>query len=67
MENFPSAIHSIQIFEKKKADSQGTGANSRFGTFLSGIFRFIQFWLPELSIEWFESPNSRRFFVFGSK
>lgn len=66
MEHFQSAIHSIQILERK-ADSQATGANSSFGTFLPRIFRFIQFWLPELSTEWFESPNSRRFFVFGSK
>ena len=50
MEHFQSAIHSIQILERK-ADSQATGANSRFGTFLPRIFRFIQFWLPELSTE----------------
>lgn len=68
MELYPRAIYSIQILEKiKKADSQATEANARFGTFLSGIFRFDQFWLPELSIEWFESSNSRIFFVLGSK
>lgn len=51
MEHFASAIHSIQTLEKKKADSQATGENSRLGKFLPGIFRFIQFWLPELCTE----------------